>query len=550
MNILYCSKKKVYLDSGLDERQFSKMVNGLNFNETGIYARTFLDDKVEFKSWNFDGTNVNELSGNVVFEGNAFNGQTVLDILKSEDSAKIARVTSSLINLYINALQNKIKLPSTGAGGIFYNEKLSDKDKDRFQNEFLFLPESLFDTFALNQGKDVYAWLNGFWQNKNLTENNSIIFTASVICYYALSKKIPFASTDTQIRQEDILDSNFIQIENKVNGLNAELAADINMGLNVDNTYQREELLIPLRLLKKELGLREDGSYTEPERTKIFSDEQFDALFKKTEKNKKREVKQKRIFKRHSISILVCLALFALFTNYVYRCWQDHLEKPTAKGLTCFEAIETFYSGFHQQNTILMRTVAKGQSVYRIIDMIGNVYVTSTTRTAYEAKNSSLSPELFLTRPELMDYWLFGITGFSIDDRVAYNRFQPPKIKDVRKIKNDSSIPEGKTEEHVVKYNLVYSSGADTPISVDRCTAKVKCVYKKGQWYLNSIQVENITEDFSQEKFKEDYTDAYKESQSPKGAVELMRKKYDWLPDDRAMDDGKKLEEFQKNYFK
>ena len=43
----------------------------------------------------------------------------------------------------------------------------------------------------------------------------------------------------------------------------------------------------------------------------------------------------------------------------------------------------------------LMRLTAKGKKPHEIIEMISNVYVSSQTRTAFEAKSTTISPELF-----------------------------------------------------------------------------------------------------------------------------------------------------------
>ena len=87
-----------------------------------------------------------------------------------------------------------------------------------------------------------------------------------------------------------------------------------------------------------------------------------------------------------------------------------------------------------------MRLTAKGKKPHEIIEMISNVYVSSQTRTAFEAKSTTISPELFLTRPELMDYWLFGITDFSIDGQPAYNRFTPITKKEFNVLKSEGKI--------------------------------------------------------------------------------------------------------------
>ena len=181
-----------------------------------------------------------------------------------------------------------------------------------------------------------------------------------------------------------------------------------------------------------------------------------------------------------------------------------------------------------------MQKVAKGSSPRKVIDMISNVYVTSTTRTAYEARNATLSPELWLTRPELMDYWIFGITDFTIDGEKAHNRYSPITKGEFLALKKSGNIN---------------TSGFTTPITVDQCTSTLTCVYKNDQWYITDISIEHNETEFSQEKFRDDFKEAYLKTKNSKDTVKLLREKYSWLPDDRAMDDAAKIADYQKNYF-
>lgn len=553
MNIVFQENKSLLLDTGLNESAFAKGATGLNFAEEGKKVKfSLFDNNFQFNDFSFTGTTVSTSNSNVCFEIENISGRTAYEIIKSNNQEQIARMTFALIKTISKAIENKIKLPSVGLGGIIYNEKLSKKNNSLYQIEIIFLPESLFELSASNQDEKTYSNLQGFWQNKSLTNNNSLIFLQSVIAYYSLSKIFPFMKTNLQLRQEDIIDSNFIKIENLVNGINQNLATNINMGFHIDNQYERDKALIPLDILKAELGLNDDGSFKEPDRKSAISEEKFIQKAKQKETRKKIFVSQKRFFKRYSIAIIICLIAGFFISKLSYNSYQENLEKPCVKNLTSRQTVETFYSGFHQLNADIMRKCAKGNGPNQLIDLISNIYVSSQTRTAFEGKSTTISPELFLTRPELMDYWIFGITDFSIDGQSAYNRFSPITKKEFNYLKEEGKLnkfTDGESASHLVKYNLIYSSGYPTPITIDECVANVTCKYIKDQWFITDISIQHNESNLEQDDFRKDYTDAYKKAKEPIGTVDILREKYKWMPDNQAMEDGKALAEYQKNYF-
>lgn len=553
MNIVFHEKKSLLLDTGLNEFNFGKRANGLNFSEKGMSVRfSLFDNNFQFSEWNFSGTTVPNSASNVCFEIENLPGKTAYEILTSHNDEQIARMTFALIKTISKAIESKNHLPCVGLGGIIYNEKPSKKNSSVYQIEINFLPESLFELSAINHDEKKYSKLQGFWQNKFLTGNNSLIFLQSVIAYYSLTNIFPFMKTNLEQRQEDIADSNFICIENLVNGINKNLATNINMGFHIDNHYEREKSLIPLDILQIELGLKDDGSYEKPKRDFTIPEEKFIQSTKNKQKRKSIFVSQKRFFKRYAVTIAISIITIFAIILFARNSYIASLEKPCVKNLTSSEIVQTFYSGFHQLKSDLMRLTAKGKKPREIIEMISNVYVSSQTRTAFEAKSTTISPELFLTRPELMDYWLFGITDFSIDGQPAYNRFTPITKKEFNVLKSEGKIKqftEGQSANHIVKYNLIYSSGYPTPITIDKCIANVTCTFIKNQWFITDIFIEHSESQTDHEEFRNDYKAAFKESKDPSKTVEILRKKYNWLPDSRAMEDGKALAEYQKNYF-
>lgn len=554
MDIIFSEKKSLLLNTNLSENNFSKSTFGLNFTEKGTLAKfSLFENNFTFEDFSFDGTTVSDFSQTVCFEKEVFFCDTGLSIINSNDKNKKARFTFALLKTLSKAINDKVILPKIGLGGILYKEKTSKKNSELYLIEIYFLPESLFEFSISHYDEKTYSNNQGFWQNKALTGNNALIFLQGVIAYYYFSEIFPFMKTSLQERQEDIIDSNFIQIENLVNGINSNLAANINFTLRLDNQYERDKSFLDLDILKSQIGINDDGTFFEPVRNTTISNEQFQINIEKKQKSKEFATAQKRFFKRNSIIIIISLILIIFISNFIYKTHLDNLQKPSAKNLTSTQAVATFFSGYHQLKPQLMSIVSKGSNPQKIIDMISNVYVTSQTRTAFEGKNTSITLELFLTRPELMNSWIFGITNFTIDDKPAHNRFSPITKKEFLELKKLNKIiqfNQNQIKTHKVKYNFIHSNGYPNDIIIETCVANVECTYIKDQWYITNIQIEQSQTSVLQDEFRKEYFSLEEENKSPEEIAHILKSKYEWIPDQRAMLDAKKEAEYQKNYFK
>lgn len=552
MDIITSEKNSVFLNSGLNETSFSKIANGLNFMESGILVRfNLFENNFQFTPWSFSGTTVRD--DLVCFEGEAFSGRTALSVLKSNNETEIAHVSYALNKIFSKAIESKIELPCNGLGGILFNEKISKKNSSIYQIEALFLPENLFELFSSNADKKEYAENQEFWQNKALASNNAHIFTQSVLAYYSLTKIFPFMKLDTQERQEDIIDSNFIKIENLVDSIDENLAANINMGFNIDGQYERDKSLIDSDLLKTELGLNDDGTVNHKDRSEL-SKEELEKRILDNQKHNEKKTNRKRFFKRNITILALTLIAVIIGANLMVKKITDDLEKPSAKNLNARQTIELFYTGMHEQNIDLMKLVAKSKEASNLIDMVSTLYVSSTLRTAVEGKNTNLAPEVYFSRPELSTYYIFGITNFNIDGEFAHNRMIPKTRAEIKALEKNGMIskPEGPLKEtHEVTYYRILKNGAEEPFIVSEVSDTVTCEYIKDQWYITEIDGTVSETDYYEDEFKKDYEEVAEGLENKEDCPQIIRQlrpKYEWLPDERAMFDAVLVIDAQKNF--
>lgn len=542
MTILSSNDKITTLNTGLDSTKYARTANLINFTENGCLAiADNLDSDFSFSPWQFTQVREESAEDKIYFDGNGFGGQTVLDIIEGTDKDLKARMVYAFFHCLSQALLYNAKLNAVGPGGILYKETFNHRS-NKVAVQFLFLPAQIYDQCALFHNEEDYAHLQGFWQNKNLTDTNALLFLKAVVLYKALSGYYPFPNINTHDRQQDITDRHFVPLEDKVNGINDKLAFNINWCFGISNESAHKDDGINASTLKAELGLTDDFKYSEPVRQKAMDDREFEHRAASRKKAEDAKIKRKRAIRRNTAGIIIALVFFSFATNISYKRHMENLEKPSTVGIGPFDLIQTFYSGFHQINAPLMQITAKGRQVQGTIDMISNVHVTNQTRGSYKSAETALTPELWFYRSELMSNWFFGITEFSIDDVPAYNRYSPPPKKyklPKATFEDGTEIPQGTTSVHNVKYNLVYTAGLDTPITVDACKAQVTCTFRGERWYITDIQVDHDTKDYDKEKIITEYQNLkFTKYSDPIELVDSLRNQYPWLPDHKSMENA------------
>ena len=553
MNIVAGNEKQTVLNSFLSEFNFGKIQYTLNLNDAGILAES---EKKEFSQelnfkffeWRFSGTEVEPKSGNVLFTGGGFNGRTFLAILRSNSKSEKARAVFSYSVCVAQAVKQGAELPANGAGGVLYEET---KNKIRM----LFLPPNIFEFSARNAGDSEYQKLQGVWQDQNFLSKNkndannarALFFTRAVFIYDALSGELPFPKENLEERQADILDANYLPLENKINGVSEILSNALSFdlerasakadSLQIKNQVSDDERNFCFEELRRELALEKNGEVTDAQRKPKLSDDEFKAQAKKILSMKKTRADASRAFRRNAtqFTVGVVLLIALLITGHYIR--KDNLTKPTTVSLSARETVEVFFTGMHTIDTNFMQYSSRGKSTQRLIDSVGNIHVAGKMRSAYSQESEILSPEMWLYKPEFQDSWQFGLTNFLIGEdedslEAADNRkIAPRRIEKPRPLAEKN----GAKKTFAVSFFRVHSEGPTSDISVEKFWGTAETTFVKDRWLLSDVNLKMNEDKIPIQEFEAAQNHAFEIGGNPIAAAEILRKKYEWIPTQSAM---------------
>lgn len=559
MNIAASTEKQTILNSLLSEAAFGKIQSAINLNEEGVLAECAAgafapDARFLFKPFRFDGTEAEKESGQVLFTGKGFGGRTLLAIIQGGDKAQKARAAFAYSACAAQAIKEGIALPANGAGGVLYKETKNGAS-------LLFLPQGIFEFAAHNAAAEDYAKLQAVWQDKNLSGARAVAYIRAVLIYQTLAGGLPFPALDLEERQADILDARYLPLKNKVNGANERLSGQLSYaleygsaafeakmqesGLSAKNGAGDSSAKIEwldkdfcLAELAAELGLAHDGSVAAVERKAIASQKDFEEEARRLLQKKSVKARASRSLRRNRALFIFGVFLIAASLFFGRSVRRDKLMRPTTISLNERETAELFFSGFHSMNTIVMQESSKGTEATQLIKSTANVHVSSKMRDAFSKTVGTVTPEIYVYRPDLSDKWIYGITNFmlgpdSTNMSEADNRKSAPTLKQkpvALKVKN------GQTALLDISYFRVYNEGPQSDIKVEKVIGSVALTFTKNRWLVTGLSLDSREETFSIKEFLADREAALEAEQGDAlMAAKKLKEKYKWIPSDKEM---------------
>ena len=559
MNIAASTEKQTILNSLLSEAAFGKIQSAINLNEEGALAECAAgafapDARFLFKPFRFDGTEAEKESGQVLFTGKGFGGRTLLAIIQGGDKAQKARAAFAYSACAAQAIKEGIALPANGAGGVLYKETKNGAS-------LLFLPQGIFEFAAHNAAAEDYAKLQAVWQDKNLSGARAVAYIRAVLIYQTLCGDFPFPAQDLEERQADILDARYLPLKNKVNGANERLSGQLSYaleygsaafeaktqesGLSAKNGAGDSSAKIEwldkdfcLAELAAELGLAPDGSVAAVERKAIASQKDFEEEARRLLQKKSVKARASRSLRRNRALFIFGVFLIAASLFFGRSVRRDKLMRPTTISLSERETAELFFSGFHSMNTIVMQESSKGTEATQLIKSTANVHVSSKMRDAFSKTVGTVTPEIYVYRPDLSDKWIYGITNFmlgpdSTNMSEADNRKSAPTLKQkpvALKVKN------GQTALLDISYFRVYNEGPQSDIKVEKVIGSVALTFTKNRWLVTGLSLDSREETFSIKEFLADREAALEAEQGDAlMAAKKLKEKYKWIPSDKEM---------------
>ncbi|QTQ12271.1 hypothetical protein HRI96_08715 [Treponema parvum] len=506
---------------------------------------------VEFSPWTFSHIEADKDSGHAIFCGQIPSS--------NENPLRKNHNIFLIVAAMTEALKRSIDVPAVGLGGILAGD-----------DYVLFLPEITFENCTNALSKEEKALTDGVYKFKGLSGAKAVHFTRAVIVYEALAKKLPFARTEEEKRQKDIIDGLFLPLEYAVFNIDKTLAAAVDEALSPDKVKSAEfQENFPIEILKKELETngghgKPDGKITESANgnrkqetgSSVFSrDDAGNAESMEREKFERdgklffeklnKKIKFKRAVHKNK-GLIAATAIALIVTVFASADYAKRLSGlPTTKGLTAAETVNQFYAGIHSLDSELIKQSCRGAEPAAVLNSVSTIYVTVKARTAYDG-GDTYTPERWVNvvlNPKYKGHdWMYGLSHLAMHNSngdTLPTDIYPKIIKRNEKpgpVKEDSAIPqEGDQKNFIVSYYKIITSGENPVINVDKTEDLVQCSFIKDRWLVTGIKTEILeSSKFEMAPVVEDLKYSLSKTDGG-GVIAGGQKKYPWLPDEKIV---------------
>ena len=562
MNIVSILKDEIRLNSCMTELAFGKTNYNDIVSQVGVLAEctSYSEGKYKFNfsSWNFsdiksfdDEQSKERLvfyCGKNLLSKNATTFQTLLeqagkDSATKEDKDKMYEAGFVICSILTQIATEESSIPLNGSEGIII-------DLNQEKTKVLFLPEKLYQ-YSVGGLKPIdYAALQGCWLNQTLNGLPAICFARAVVAYKTLTGRFPYTSSDPVEYNADIMDHNFLPIDLCINGINPELAKEINRGLKLNSNV----VLIPG---KKQKGKSSEdltptptfplvllnNFKTTPLESKISNEDFAEKATSYLEK-KQKLVKAKRTIRRNIPAIIVTTiasAVVALICNSMYKNIQ---ESYTSKGLTSVQTIQGFYQGVNEKDTLIVEDFSHGKQMSRFVDSISQIFVINKQRMAYTKGDQgfqTMAHWLFwATTPEkAASSGVYSITNLTVDGKPKDLFINLPRKKDKPApitVENDINIENGSKSVHKVEYYFIFTEDEKNTIKVNYIEEIVTLDFKKDRWLITKLDRTETPLNLDSQAFKNDYLELLnKYNGEIINAAEKLSLRYPFVPHKTAL---------------
>ena len=552
--LITISDGELRLTSNLDEYSFGKT----NYDSIVTQEGLLFDGK-NFTSWTFSDVKSFEdpdRKERIVFYcgKNPLSSQAkTLAAFYKQDDEESLKAVKAVCQAYQIAAKSKLEFPIMGAGGILV-------DLSKNETKILFLPQGLYKNTVSGLSASDYYEEEGAWINQTIYNLPAICFERAVFVYKLLTGSFPYANIDQIERNADILDQNFLPLEMAIDGIDLQLAKEVNKALKLNSNVvnipgkkkkgKNSEDLKPNPDFPMEL-LDQAWKLSKEQKTKIKNTD-FEEKAQTYMKRKKSQIRTKRRIRRNTAKIGVGIALAFVLATIISNTIKTNQGQYYTKGLTSTQTIQAFFMGINAKDVTMISNFVKGKKPQNYVDMVSQIYVLSKQRKIYDKDNGFASPEnwlLFSTNAEKYDMsGLYGVTQLKIDGK-AY----PINVKVYKK----NQKPEAVTQEgdillkdkdqsvRKVEYYLLHSEGENFNIVVEKITDIFTLTYKKDRWIITDISSSSESVRVKPLVFKNDYLNQLILTNGDViKAVDQLRLSYDWLPGKTELEMEKELMEW------
>lgn len=502
----------VKLYTSMSEQDFAKANMMQHMKAEGYIAEESPDGSFVFSKWFFENTALED--NKFILTGPAFTGKNVYQILKEvEESCKDCDISNKanetqisawkyifrVIKAMQKAIEQKINLPDAGAIGIICSE----------DGKILFLPELLITRSIAMRSQKEAAEFTESWRQPILPIEQMPSFSAAVMIYTVLTGKRPFNAAGPEQLSEDFLDNYFIPSE-YVCSISKENAEVLNTALKGKIKF-RPSLKRLLKIFREDISsLYINGSKTAESTAK-----------EKAVKKLTSKINRIRYFRHHFTQISIAGIAILIFAGITISIINNEAERPTTKGLTSFQVVESFYSALNHLDTTNLDECISKDAGKQIKNVAATLFVTSKMQSAYNQGQGFFTPAQWIIKASPDKTSVFGITHLKING--INSSSSADWMENNLKIPLD--IKKGSKESFQAEYFLVMTEDPEN-ITVSLYNDSLELTFQKDKWIITKYDRNSTTTTCNKAEFFEDL--ANKDTAS-----------YDWFPSEEELNIGK-----------
>lgn len=511
MNKIIETGSRIILHTAMTDREFAQANMMQHMKAEGYVAKEADGGSFEFSKWFFEDTATDE-SGEFSLSGPGFSGITAYQILKEvEDACKDTEICTKPNQTQLDAWKKifriikamkaaeleHITLPDSGAIGIIYAD----------DGSILFLPELLVTrSIAMRSQKEAAEYTES-WRQPILPIEQMPSFSAAVMIYTIITGRRPFNADSPEALTEDFLDCYFVPAEYvcTISKENAEI---------LDTALKGKIKFRPS--LKRLLSIfKEDISEVYLPETKTAKKEAKDKANAKLISRTKRS----RYIRRHFTQIAIAVLSVVIAAVITISIVNTELSRPTTKGLTSIQVVESFYTSMHSLQTESLDECISKDAGKDVKSIVTNIYVTSKMQTAQGLRFFTPAQWITVGTPDRSS--LFGITHLKINGvETAVNA---DWLANNKKIPLD--VQKGSKESFTVDYYLVLTEDPEN-ITILEYKDSVELTFVKDKWIITKLDRNGIESKCNRAAFIQDLSEDKTES-------------YPWFPSQQDFDTAK-----------
>ena len=504
---------RIILHTAMTDREFAKANMMQHMKAEGYIAKEAEGGSFEFSKWFFEDTAANE-DGEFELLGEGLEGVTAYQILKEvEEACKDTEICTKpnqtqldawskifrIIKAMREAEKQKLMLPNCGAVGIIYAD----------DGRILFLPELLVTRSIAMRSQSEAAEYTESWRQSILPIEQMPSFSAAVMIYTIITGHRPYNSDSPEQLADDFLDSYFVPAEYicPLSKDNAEI---------LDTALKGKIKFRPT--LKRLLSIfGEDISGVYQAESKTAQKEIKDKAYSKISKR----IGRSRFFRKHFAQIAAVFIAVILVTAGILSIVNTEMSRPTTKGQTAFQVVESFYSSLNHLETVRLEECISKAAGKEIKGIVTNLYVTSKMQSAYNSGQGIMTPAQWIIKANPERTSVYGITRLKIngiESNTSADWFQNVQALPL-------NIENGTNEHFDAEYYLVYTDNPET-ITIVAYKDSLELTFIKDRWLITKFERNETPSECDKAQFFKDL------SENKTGS-------YAWFPTEKELEAGK-----------